>query len=144
MLYSPCMYHTTNIYWLTNTIHNTRQQAVLPNSSLYVFPPSRVSQTFARGPLLASKNNHGSPTPLFTSGWQVTKIKNVYLRTYCTYVMLTIYLFPGCNQKLLQNTQSLSENTFNLTSQATTVKNGTVYSSHKVLQSWERLQTAAF
>jgi hypothetical protein len=42
--------------------------------------------------------------------------------------MFTIYLFPGCNQKLLHNTPLLSENTFNLTSQATTVKNGTVYS----------------
>lgn len=58
--------------------------------------------------------------------------------------MSTIYLFPGCNQNLLYNTVLLSETTFNLTSQATTVKNGTVYSSHKILQSWERLQTAAF
>jgi len=58
--------------------------------------------------------------------------------------MFTIYLFPGCNQKLLHNTPLLSENTFNLTSQAITVKNGTVYSSHEVLQSWERLETAAY
>jgi hypothetical protein len=58
--------------------------------------------------------------------------------------MFTIYLFPGCNQKSLHNTPLLSENTFNLTSQASTVKNGTVYLSHKVPQGWERLQTDAF
>jgi hypothetical protein len=58
--------------------------------------------------------------------------------------MFTVYFFPGCNQKLLHITPLLPENTFNLTSQATTVNNGTVYSSHKVLQNWERLQTAPF
>jgi len=39
--------------------------------------------------------------------------------------MFTIYLFPDCNQKLLQNTPLLSEYTFNLTTQATYVNNGT-------------------
>jgi len=58
--------------------------------------------------------------------------------------MFTIYFFPSCNQKLLHNIPLLSEDTVNLTSHATTVKNDTVYLSHKVLQNCERLQTAAF
>jgi hypothetical protein len=61
------VYVSYNQYLLFNQ-HNTRQQAGLPNSSLYVFPPSRFSQTFARGPFLASKNNHGSPHPCSRPG----------------------------------------------------------------------------
>jgi len=40
---------------------------------------------FARGLLLASKNNHGSSQPgspkYRVSRWQVSKIKNLYFRT---------------------------------------------------------------
>jgi hypothetical protein len=43
------------------------------------------SNVFARGPLLAHKNNHGSSHPFSqkyrASGWWVSKIKNLYLRT---------------------------------------------------------------
>jgi hypothetical protein len=62
----------------------------------------RFPNFFARGHLLASKNNHGSSHPCSSkhrvSGRYVSKIKNLYLRMDC--IQLQIHTSSTCNNAI--------------------------------------------